>query len=173
MKTKQKWLVGALALALMPSTMALAQTKNETKIYVCTDSNGGVTIQNITARANCATHVIKLPMEVAPIARPTARMVDPQPAAGAMVVGKQVVGTQVNPVVQQSRDQSRIKILTGELGRAQEKLAALQTEASSPSSLRLNPDLKKNLALAEENVASLQRELNQAAGGSSVVFTVQ
>lgn len=170
MNTKQKVFMGLALFAAIDTRLAVAQTKTEAKIYVCTDKNGVVTLQNLSARLQCVTHTVSVPVATmnTQAVRSTPRMTDPQPASGAVMVG-----TQVNPVVQKTRDQSRIQILVGELGRAQERLVALQTEASSPSSLRLNSDLKKNLALAEENVASLKRELDQVAGSSSFVFSVQ
>ena len=160
MKIKRISHLGLFALGLLLSYKGFAQVPIDAKVYVCTDKNGAVTLQNVGARANCKTHVVRVDMNSTPKARfSLSGMPDPQPANGAVMAG-----TKVMPNVQRGRDDARVRILLNELAKTQERLVALKTESSNSGSARLNPDLKSQLSLNQANVDSLKREISSARG---------
>ena len=160
MKIKQMLRFGLFAVGFLLTCSGFAQMPMDAKVYVCTDKNGVVTLQNLGARANCKTHVVRVYLNsVVKVRYPSTGMPDPQPAAGALMAG-----TKVAPIIQKGRDDARIKILLNELAHAQERLMALKTESENSGSARLNPDLKSQLSLNQANVDSLKREISSARG---------
>lgn len=171
MKIKHTLHLGLFGLGLLQAGVGFAQVPMDTKVYVCTDKNGAVTLQNLGARADCKTHVVRVYVSsVSKVKYPSWSMPDPQPAAGALMAG-----SKVTPAVQKGRDDARIKILLSELAQTQERLMTLKTESANSGSARFNPDLKSQLSLTQANVDSLKREISSARGTTEepIVFLLQ
>ena len=128
MKIKRISHLGLFALGLLLSYKGFAQVPIDAKVYVCTDKNGAVTLQNLGARANCKTHVVRVYMNSTPKARfSLSGMPDPQPANGALMAG-----TKVMPNVQRGRDDARLNPdLKRQLSLTQANVDSLKREISN------------------------------------------
>jgi hypothetical protein len=166
MKIKQMLCLGLFTLSLLLTHYSFAQMPIDAKVYVCTDKKGAVTLQNLGARADCKTRIVRVYMNSASkVSYFQSGMPDPRPAAGALMAGSKVA-----PAVQKGRDDARIKILLNELAQTQERLVALKTESANSGSARFNPDLKSQLSLTQANVDSLKREISSARGTTEEPF---
>jgi hypothetical protein len=153
-----------------------AQMTTDSRIYICTDANGAVRLNNIKSGSGCVERVVKIPVVAY---RPVPRAVsysnvnmnvmgDPQPASNALLVGSRVPSG-----LQARRDVSRIQILQAELSQAQRSLFALQSEYQNgmpehmgdakidKNHLSRMDGLKRNILLTQANIGALQRELER------------
>lgn len=150
-----------------------AQMPVDAKVYICTDKDGSMTLQNLGARPSCQTRVVRVYVKNPVLnnrMQSAMSMPDPQPANGALMAG-----SKVTPQAQKGRDDARVQILLSELAHAQERLAVLKTESANSGSARLNPDLKGQLTMTQTNVESLKREIATVRGTAEepLMFVLQ
>lgn len=146
------------------SFSAEAQNTVQSRIYICKTPEGGIRLQNLAVESKCATRLISvsLPISRTYIANNQGAMPDPKLATGAVSIG-----LQVSPALQQSRDDSRVRLLMGELAQAQEQKVALTTQSQNSGSARFDGDLRTKMSLVQANIDALKREITRARGSNS------
>ncbi len=172
----------ALALALCATLVAPAQAQNAT-IYRCEGGDGVVEYSNSpvaaqpgrTCKAVEISPITTIPAPKLPPAKGGAAAGAAGTAAKPGADAAKSAGSENFPRVdastQKARDGDRKRILEDELGKEQEKLAALRKEYNNGEPERLGNErnyqkyldrverLKLDIARSEANVQSIQREL--------------
>lgn len=154
-------LASAVAFALIGAGPALAQSD----IWVCTDAQGQKTYQNTGDGKGCkkvdVQPVLTLPAPKLPANRASTPSTTPTPANFP----------RVDADTQKARDSDRRKILSDELAAEESRLQSLRAEYNNGEPERRGDErnyqryldrverLKADIQRAENNIASLKREL--------------
>jgi len=150
----------------MAISLAQAQT-TESTIYVCTQADGRIKLQNTSLTKNCTTKTVRI-TEPVRLPREVKILNDPQPAQNAIIIG-----SRVSQQMQSQRDAGREAILRNELFLAQALLAKLESEYQNGAPERRGDErnyqkyldrteqLRQKISLTQANISALSRELSR------------
>lgn len=163
-KIKQFLVIGVILVSGITRTHA--QT-TESMIYVCTQTDGSIKLQNINPAKNCTTKAVRV-TEPMRLPREVKSLNDPQPAQNAIIVD-----SRVSQELQSRRDAGREAILRNELFLAQTLQAKLESEYQNGTPERRGDErnyqkyldrteqLRQKISLTKANISALSRELSR------------